>query len=181
MDAYRQMVPSCKALWVDAADTEKSFTRRAAALDALRMCKDDANETCADSRQTRRRRLAVLIGRHACCGTEKIHSGRGAAILARSACAALAQCRPADAGPFCLDSNVFVGLARVLHPKSPLSGKARVSMRRASVVGGYALHPDPESWRKVDQESRRGDLWCQSDDDEQRRQQRSHGRRRRRE
>ena len=68
-----------QALWVDAADTEKSFTRRAAALDALahvqRRCQRDV---CADSRQTRRRRLAVLIGRHAAAGTEKIHSGRGA-------------------------------------------------------------------------------------------------------
>lgn len=136
-----------QALWVDAADTEKSFTRRAAALDALRMCKDDANETSAQILAKRADVVSQCLSdaMHA-AGTEKIHSGRGAAILARSACAALAQCRPADAGPFCLDSNVFVGLARVLHPKSPLSGKAWFPCAEQALLAVYALHPDPESW-----------------------------------
>jgi len=136
-----------QALWVDAADTEKSFTRRAAALDALRMCKDDANETSAQILAKRADVVSqCLSDAMLAAGTEKIHSGRGAAILARSACAALAQCRPAEAGPFSLDSDVFIGLARVLHPKSPLSGKAWFPCAEQALLAVYALHPDPESW-----------------------------------
>ena len=136
-----------KALWVDAADTEKNFTRRAAALDALRMCKDDANETSAQILAKRADVVSqCLSDAMLAAGTEKIHSGRGAAILARSACAALAQCRPTEAGPFSLDSEVFVGLARVLHPKSPLSGKAWFPCAEQALLAVYALHPDPESW-----------------------------------
>ena len=136
-----------QALWVDAADTEKNFTRRAAALDALRMCKDDANETSAQILAKRADVVSqCLSDAMLAAGTEKIHSGRGAAILARSACAALAQCRPTEAGPFSLDSEVFVGLARVLHPKSPLSGKAWFPCAEQALLAVYALHPDPESW-----------------------------------
>jgi condensin complex subunit 1 len=136
-----------QALWVDAADTEKKFTRRAAALDALRMCKDDANETSAQILAKRADVVSqCLSDAMLAAGTEKIHSGRGAAILARSACAALAQCRPTEAGPFSLDSEVFVGLARVLHPKSPLSGKAWFPCAEQALLAVYALHPDPESW-----------------------------------
>jgi len=136
-----------QALWVDAADTEKSFTRRAAALDALRMCKDDSNDLSAQILSKRSDVIAQCLSEAMLtAGTEKVHSGRGAAILARSACAALALCRAAEAAPFPVDSDVFVGLARVLHPKSPLSGKAWFPCAEQALLAVYSLHPDPESW-----------------------------------
>ena len=101
------------------------------------MCKDDANETSAQilpnaptsSRSVYQTPCLLLVQRRYTAVAVRPFWAFGVRVGAVP---------PGGSGAIFVRLEVFVGLARVLHPKSPLSGKAWFPCR-ASVVGGVRV------------------------------------------